>query len=630
LIEIFVLDANGNRVSKAKQKSPSLYNFNTLSQAQYAAMSSEVKNEAYEIFGQIFFKHPGDFKDSITISAKSTQGLIAEKVTTKANGFFKFTDLQPNEKYSFSLSKEYKRELYVYFFDKNNSVIDSLLFADFSKYVFEKLKADEASRLALLDEDYGMTQFSADLVAGQIFKKLPGDYKQGIKVFAYDDDGNVLDSAYTDSKGNFEFKQLKRDERFTLKIADEADGELNIAFMNFNGHFEGAITTNTLNEYIYSKIVLEAAAELGLEDFKDGKYEPLYGQLFKRLPGDYTSGTKIYAYDEDGNIVDIAIIDSQGNFKFTKLERDENYLFRTDNQDGEFNISILDAEGELVDRISVKDKTWVYTQLKREENALSKIKEQADGGIDITKYTTPERKVLTSNQQTIYYNYKNYKLSEVDIEILDGYVSKLKENSRLVFDIQSHTDPSERTSQRSYSALRSVSIANYIHDQGIGLEQIEITNWEEQKLAVECPADSACGEELRLKNMRTEIALIDLNVLPRNPDYSVYYGFDQWTLSEDGNKQMFEVLKAKELDSSKRIYLDGYTDVWGGYEMNERISELRVQNVKNILIREGHDPMTINATIHGESKPIGPCKLQYPCSIKDRQQNRRVEVRIEP
>jgi outer membrane protein OmpA-like peptidoglycan-associated protein len=237
---------------------------------------------------------------------------------------------------------------------------------------------------------------------------------------------------------------------------------------------------------------------------------------------------------------------------------------------------------------------------------------------------------LTSNQQTIYYNYKNYKLSEVDIEILDGYVSKLKENSRLVFDIQSHTDPSERTSQRSYSALRSVSIANYIHDQGIGLEQIEITNWEEQKLAVECPADSACGEELRLKNMRTEIALIDLNVLPRNTDYSVYYGFDQWTLSEDGNKQMFEVLKAKELDSSKRIYLDGYTDVWGGYEMNERISELRVQNVKNILIREGHDPMTINATIHGESKPIGPCKLQYPCSIKDRQQNRRVEVRIEP
>jgi outer membrane protein OmpA-like peptidoglycan-associated protein len=237
---------------------------------------------------------------------------------------------------------------------------------------------------------------------------------------------------------------------------------------------------------------------------------------------------------------------------------------------------------------------------------------------------------LASNQETIYYNYKNYKLSEDDIEILDDYVLKLKEDSTLVFDIQSHTDPSERTSQRSYSALRSVSIANYIHDQGIGLEQIEITNWEEQKLAIECPTDSACGEELRLKNMRTELALIDINQLPSHPDYSVYYGFDQWTLSEDGNQQMFEVLKAKELDSSKRIYLDGYTDVWGGYEMNERISDLRVQNVKNILIREGQDPTTISTIIHGESKPIGACKLQYPCSIKDRQQNRRVEVRIEP
>lgn len=74
--------------------------------------------------------------------------------------------------------------------------------------------------------------------------------------------------------------------------------------------------------------------------------------------------------------------------------------------------------------------------------------------------------------------------------------------------------------------------------------------------------------------------------------------------------------------------VDGYTDVWGNYQMNTRIADLRAENVIHILMREGLEESSIEKEVNGESKPVGDCKLQYPCSINDRKQNRRVELRI--
>jgi len=77
------------------------------------------------------------------------------------------------------------------------------------------------------------------------------------------------------------------------------------------------------------------------------------------------------------------------------------------------------------------------------------------------------------------------------------------------------------------------------------------------------------------------------------------------------------------------IQIDGYTDTWGSFENNTRVSELRVINIKNLLVLKGVSKDKIQINYHGEIKPTGDCILYYPCPIDYRKQNRRAEVRIE-
>jgi outer membrane protein OmpA-like peptidoglycan-associated protein len=60
------------------------------------------------------------------------------------------------------------------------------------------------------------------------------------------------------------------------------------------------------------------------------------------------------------------------------------------------------------------------------------------------------------------------------------------------------------------------------------------------------------------------------------------------------------------------IQIDGYTDTWGSFENNTRVSELRVINIKNLLVLKGVSKDKIQINYHGEIKPTGDCILYYP------------------
>ena len=93
-------------------------------------------------------------------------------------------------------------------------------------------------------------------IAGQIYYKLPGDYKEGILIYAFDDQGNKIDSTYTDGKGNFRFERLGASEDFRIKVLDEIDIDpLQVALFNYNGSFLGLLMLDGENSFQYSKIL---------------------------------------------------------------------------------------------------------------------------------------------------------------------------------------------------------------------------------------------------------------------------------------------------------------------------------------------------------------------------------------
>lgn len=69
----------------------------------------------------------------------------------------------------------------------------------------------------------------------------------------------------------------------------------------------------------------------------------------------------------------------------------------------------------------------------------------------------------------------------------------------------------------------------------------------------------------------------------------------------------------------------GFTDATGGFQLNQRLSELRARSVTKYLMRQGVNASRVLTRGMGERYPIAPND-----SEAGRAQNRRVEVNIRP
>ena len=73
------------------------------------------------------------------------------------------------------------------------------------------------------------------------------------------------------------------------------------------------------------------------------------------------------------------------------------------------------------------------------------------------------------------------------------------------------------------------------------------------------------------------------------------------------------------------ILVAGHTDSTGSDEYNMKLSQQRADSVKNALVQRGVATQRISAVGYGEGQPVGDNNTEF-----GRQQNRRVEVRINP
>ncbi|MED5432371.1 MAG: OmpA family protein [Pseudomonadota bacterium] len=104
------------------------------------------------------------------------------------------------------------------------------------------------------------------------------------------------------------------------------------------------------------------------------------------------------------------------------------------------------------------------------------------------------------------------------------------------------------------------------------------------------------------------------------------FEFDSAALKNEGKAQLDEIArKVVRLGSRvESIHVDGHTDSVGADDYNMDLSLRRARSVTDYLVSRGVDADKIETRGHGETQPIADNSTDT-----GRQQNRRVEIRVE-
>ncbi|MEX2596230.1 MAG: OmpA family protein [Salibacteraceae bacterium] len=640
--DLYLVDKSSNRIVKTQALNFSIHLFTSLERIEETLNESELAyfNKPYTIEGQLFKKLPGDYSEGMNIDVYDENGMLVESSLVDSNGHFKFNQLRPDQAYVFKPQTNDESAFQLMLFNHEGIASEYLRFDQLQQYMYASLQNEQVSRLELLEsKDQPMSELD-QFITGQIYYKLPGDYKSGIPIYAFDAEGNVIDSSYTDSKGNFKFDRLSSTENFSIKVMEQMeDTDLKVALFNFDGRFLGLLFLDKNNAFKYDKILLEAAKDLSMESSEDESSGMMFGQVYRELPGDYKEDLKIYAFDDDGNLIDVAQLDGNGKFQFSRLEKDVDYVFRITEEDEEFNIALMDQTGNILDRFHVFNGQWRYDKLSLEKYELQLLNVKDLTATDLNfknpnesapkpdQGSTPNE-TQSSESIGIHFAFRSSELDSESTGKLDQIIKAWRESQDKMINIECHADIKEIQKSRSYSAERSVAIARYMNDEGVPLDKLFIQNFEASQPSVDCETQQ-CSEENHAKNRSARLGLIQSEGLASPPDYVIHFAFDQWKLSDSGEQTMFKFLVNTE--SSKEnltVRIDGFTDTYGSFGSNERISELRAKNIYNLLLSKGYKPDQLIIEYHGESIPKGKCMLDVPCQLKYRENNRRVELRI--
>ena len=332
----------------------------------------------------------------------------------------------------------------------------------------------------------------------------------GTTINLLDEDDNIVHTTVTDEYGKFKFDKLALDENYLLSIDADDDSFLEGAKLYMtNSNGEKVLLANRVDKgkFKFQALPYEHYDELELLKEEDESLftVSVFGQIYKKLPGDYSGGMEVWVVDDEGNIIGKAKADKNGKFSFDKLSPDEEYLFMLAEDDSGLNMIIVDENGNVLDAAKrLIDGKYRYVRLDSDQNVITLINEIDE----VIKIAENENFIISK----VLYEYRSSKINETAAKELDKLVSILKKNKDIGVELSSHTDSKGSDSYNmQLSQKRADAAVEYVVSKGIEETKIIAKGYgETQPVAPNELPNGKDNPEGRAKNRRTEFKVIKL------------------------------------------------------------------------------------------------------------------------
>lgn len=338
------------------------------------------------------------------------------------------------------------------------------------------------------------------------YGKLTAD---GTSISLLDENDQIIQTTTTDENGNFKFDKLSMDENYLLRIDEEDESKLNQAKIYLtNSKGEKVMLANKAGKgkFNFKALPYSYYDELGMIEEVDESLLTIniFGQVYKKLPGDYSEGMEVLILDEEGNIIGKAKTDKNGKFVFEKLAPDEVYLFMLEEGDDNYNVILLDENGKVIDAAKKSGGKYKYKRLSSDKTIITLINEIDE----VIKIAENENFIISK----ILYDYDSYEINEASKKELDKLITILKKNKDIGVELSSHTDDigSEKFNL-NLSQKRADAAVEYIISKGINKNRLIAKGFgKSQPIAPNKLPNGDDNPEGRAKNRRTEFKVIKL------------------------------------------------------------------------------------------------------------------------
>ena len=499
---IYVVNENGKAVEKMRKETNEYFHFQPLSKEEYALSPILAETDFQtSLFGKAFKTLPGDVPAGMKVFLVDDKGNIIYTTTTDRFGNFEFKNLPKEHKYLVKLEEE-NPELNITTLDPLGEKLVATK-NDKGYFIYKRLHADSLPEAFFLQNNDSSVMVTS--LFGKAFKKLPGDIAPGMKVHIVDDKGNILYTTVVDQFGNFEFKNLPKDQQFLVKLEEE-DEDINMMILNEQSQEMEAVKKDEKGRFQYAKLASDSVAALASLSEKDSKIPDnafnFFGKAFKKLPGDIAPGMKVHIVDDEGNILYTTTMDANGNFEFKNLPPDKNYIVKLETEDGEIKIIETDELGNNTGELTANSKgEFEYKKLTSDQFVL-KLLTNDNTQLQVKR---SDRFIFTY----LYYEYDNHVITPMAKKELDKLIEVLNLNPSLKVSLEAHTDSKGPDNYNlALSQRRAKSAKDYLLQKGIKNTRISAKGYGE--VAPVAPNELPNGEdnpEGRAKNRRTEVRL---------------------------------------------------------------------------------------------------------------------------
>lgn len=463
-----------------------------------------------DIAGRILLNNkPEEGAKNVKVMLLDEKGALLKTTTTDATGFFRFEKLMADQLFSIKVDENdpnLVNQKKFFLTDSKNRIVRTVVKGKDGYFIFENLPSDLSKLSALKEEDPSFKPIS---IAGNLYAGEQRAPVENTRVDLLNENGEVLQSATTNSFGSFVFMNIPPDKNFTISLP-ETDPELakqKIYFTNKSGKEIGV----RAGKPFHFKILSTDTNTLSLIKVDDAQLlVDLRGILFAdKLGKSRISNSNISLVDDQGNIVSTSKTDAQGNFQFVNLRADKNYMVRLREDDPVLStkeIFLADPDGKVIATLkSSKGKFFKYYLLPSDDQKLARIFFD-DPWLKVAKMQAEARKdSMITIIENVYYDYQKWDLGPQATITLNKVIEVMRANKDITINILSHTDSRGSDDfNLKLSFKRAQTAVDYMVSKGIAKNRLSPVGKGETQLKNRCKNDVDCSEEEHAQNRRTE------------------------------------------------------------------------------------------------------------------------------